>query len=149
VSIHVEAFPDKTFRGVVTRIDPQASTQQNITTILVTVQVENADALLKPGMTASCDFLVERVEDTLYLPSRAIREVGGSHVVTLVRGREQVEAPVEIGVVGNDRTEILEGLSEGTEVVLPGLAGSSEGSSEQARAPGPPGGVGSFFRSSR
>jgi HlyD family secretion protein len=149
VSIHVEAFPDKTFRGVVTRIDPQASTQQNITTVLVTVQVENANALLKPGMTASCDFLVERVEDTLYLPSRAIREVGGSHVVTLVRGREQVEAPVEIGVVGNDRTEILEGLSEGTEVVLPGLAGSSQGSSEQARPPGPPGGVGSFFRSSR
>jgi HlyD family secretion protein len=149
VDIRVESFPDKVFRGVVTRINPQASTQQSITTVLVTVQIENPEAMLKPGMTASCDFLVERVEDTLYLPSRAIRDAGGSHVVTVLRGSEQVDVPVEIGIVGNDRTEILEGLSEGTEVVLPSLAGTSQESGGQARPPGPPGGVGSFFRGGR
>jgi len=153
VDIHVEAFPDQALRGVVTRIDPQASTQQNITTVLVTVQIENPDARLRPGMTASCDFLVERVADTLYLSSRAIRDVGGSHIATVLRGTQQVDVPVEIGIVGNDRTEILEGLSEGTEVVLPSLAGQSQQqSSGQPRSsgrPGPPGGVGSFFRGGR
>jgi len=152
VDIRVESLPEKALRGVVTRIDPQASTQSNITTVLVTVQIENPDALLKPGMTAACDFLVERAEDTLYLPSRAIRDVGGSHVVTVLRGSEQADVPVEIGIVGNDRTEILEGLSEGAVVVLPSVVEGSQESSGQTRQsgpPAPPGGVGSFFRSGR
>jgi len=149
VEIRVEAFPDKALRGVVTRIDPQASTQQNITTVLVTVQIENPTARLKPGMTASCDFLVQRVEDTLYLPSRAVRDVSGTHMVTVLRGKQQAEVPVEVGVMGNDRTEILEGLSEGAEVVLPSLVGGSQESGGQSRPPSPPGGVGSFFRSGR
>jgi len=146
VDIHVESFPDKVFRGLVTRIDPQASTQQNITTVLVTVQIEKPEAVLKPGMTASCDFLVERVEDTLYLPSRAVREVGGSYVVTVLRGREAADVPVKVGIVGNDRTEILEELSEGTMVLLPSLAETPHEPGGQPRPPGPPGGVGSFFR---
>ena len=147
VEIRVEAFPEQTLRGVVARINPQAVTQQNIATVLVTVQIEKPDARLKPGMTASCDFLVERVTDTLYLPSRAVRTVGGDHTVTVLRGKQQTEVPVEVGIAGNDRTEILEGLTEGAEVVLPSLVGGSQESGGQR--PGPPGGVGSFFRSGR
>ena len=152
VGISVESLPEKQLRGVVTRIDPQASTQSNITTVLVTVQIESPDALLKPGMTASCDFLVERAEDTLYLPSRAVRDVEGSHVVTILQGGKQVVVPVELGIVGDDRTEVLEGLKEGAAVALPSAVGGSQGTSRQTRQSGPPqppGGVGSFFRSSK
>ena len=149
VEIRVEAFPEEVSRGEVTRIDPQASTEQNITTVLVTVVIENPDARLKPGMTASCDFLVEEAKDTLYLPSRAVREVEGSRIATVRRGKELVDVPVETGIVGNDRTEILEGLSEGAEVVLPGLVGASGGTSGGMGRFRPPGGAGSFFRSSR
>ncbi len=152
VSIHVESFPDRAFRGVVTRINPQASTQQSITTVLVTVQIENPDALVKPGMTASCDFLVGKLDSALYLPSRAVREVGGGAVVTVLQGTRQVDVPVEIGLVGNDRSEIRQGLSEGTEVVLPSLVGGSQESSGKTRESGPPpppGGVGSLFRNGR
>jgi HlyD family secretion protein len=149
--ISVDAFPDDPFRGKVTRIDPQAVTEQNITTILVTVEIENPDARLKPGMTASCDFLVDRVDDTLYLPSRAVQQSGQSYFVTILQGKETVSAPVAIGLVGNDRTEILEGLREGAQVVLPDLLGGSPASGGQTRSgpPPPPGGVGSFFRNSR
>jgi HlyD family secretion protein len=152
VGIQVEAFPDTTFRGMVTRINPQASTSSNITTVLVTVQIANPAALLKPGMTASCDFMVDKADNTLYLPSRAVRDVEGKHMVTVLQGGEPVDVPVEIGLVGNDRTGIVKGLSEGQEVVLPGLVGASQGSAAQTRQsgpPAPPGGVGSFFRSGR
>ncbi len=152
VTVHMEAFPDANFRGAVTRVDPQASTQQNIATVLVIVQLEHPGDQLKPGMTASCDFLVERVDDTLYLPSRALREVGGRHVVTVLHGAESVEVPVEVGLVGDDGTEILEGLREGAEVVLPDLVAGSQapgGESRRSGPPPPPGGVGSFFRGGR
>ncbi len=147
VDIRVEAFPDEVLRGAVTRINPQAATQQNITTVQVTVQLENPDARLKPGMTASCDFLVEKVEDTLYLPGRAIRDVGGSRTVTILRGKEQVEAPVEVGIVGDERTEVLEGLREGQVVVLPGLLSEADQRQQGMREMGRRvGGVGGFFR---
>jgi HlyD family secretion protein len=152
VSIHVEAFPDAVFRGVVTRINPQASTQQNITTVLVTVHVENPGDRLKPGMTASCDFLAAKADDTLYLPSRAVRDAEGGHFVTVLQGNQSVDVPVQVGVVGDDRTEIRQGLREGEEVVLPSLVAGSQQSSAQKRdsgPPQPPGGVGSFFRGGR
>jgi HlyD family secretion protein len=149
VVIRVEAFPDEVFAGTVTRIDPQALTQQNITTVLVTVGIDNPDARLKPGMTASCDFLVERVKDTLYLPIRAIRNANGGQVVVLLRGEEQVEVPVEVGISGNERTEVLEGLREGDAVVLPSLTAGSDERSQRMREMGlRAGGAGGFVRSS-
>jgi hypothetical protein len=115
----------------------------------VTVQIENPTARLKPGMTASCDFLVQRVEDTLYLPSRAVRDVSGTHMVTVLRGKQQAEVPVEVGVVGNERIEILEGVREGTQVVLPSLASESQERADMMRERGRrAGGMGGFFRSS-
>ena len=148
VDIRVEAFPDEPFRGAVTRVNPQAVSQQNIATVLVTVQIENPDARLKPGMTASCDFLVEKVEDTLYLASRAIREQSGEHLVTVMRNGKQVDVTVEVGIVGNERTEILDGLREGAEVILPTLVSQQAGAGadymrERGRRAG---GMGSFFR---
>jgi len=152
VSIHVEAFPETTFRGEVTRINPQASTAQNITTVLVTVRVENPGARLKPGMTASCEFLVAKADNALCLPSRAVRDSEGGHFVTVLRDKQPVGVPVQTGVASDDRTEIRQGLREGEEVVLPGLVAASQGSSAQKRdagPPAPPGGVGSFFRGGR
>jgi HlyD family secretion protein len=147
--ISVDAFSNESLRGKVTRIDPQAVTEQNITTILVTVEIENPDPRLKPGMTASCTFLVDRVDDTLYLPSRAVQQSSNGNFVIVPKGKETITVPVEIGLVGDDRTEILEGLNEGAEVVLPSLVGGSQQSSGQtppSGPPPPPGGVGSFFR---
>jgi len=149
VEIRVEAFPEQTIRGIVTRINPQAVSQQNIATVMVTVQIENPDARLKPGMTAGCDFMIDKVADTLYLPGRAIRDQGGEHLVTVMRDGKQVDLPVEVGIVGNDRTEVLEGLKEGAEVILPTLVSQSGQSGadfmrERGRRAGGMGG--GFFR---
>jgi HlyD family secretion protein len=149
VEITIDAFPDQRFRGVVTRINPQAVTQQNVTTVLVKVEIENPKAQLKPGMTASCEFLVNQADNVLYLPSRAVREVGGQYVVSVLKGGQVTEVPVTVGLVGDDRIEIRGGLTEGQEVVLPSLGMQSEASRGRAvefgrRAAG----GGAFFRSS-
>jgi len=149
VTITVDALPDEVFHGVVKRIDPSATTQQNITTVLVRVEVTKPDPRMKPGMTVGCDFTVERVENALYLPSRAIREVGGRHVVTVLKGNEQVKASIEVGVVGDENTQIREGLQEGDQVVVPSVqtsAGEAQvrqrGQAMGQRA----GGMGGFLR---
>ena len=61
VRISVDAYPDERFRGRVTKIAPQAVAEQNVTTIPVTVEVSVREDRLKPGMNATCDFIVERI----------------------------------------------------------------------------------------
>jgi len=150
VEITVDALPDRRFRGVVTRISPQAITQQNVTTVLVKVEIENPAAELKPGMTASCEFLVEEAKNVLYLPSRAVRQVEGRDVVSVRKGEQLADVPITVGLVGDDRTEVREGLAEGAEVVLPSLMGQTTSGSDFMRERGrQAGGGGMFLRGGR
>ncbi len=153
VTITIDAFPEKKFKGVVTRISPQAVTQQNITTVLVKIEIENPAAQLKPGMTASCEFLVNEADNVLFLPSRAVREVMGQYMVSIKKNGQVTEVPIKVGLVGDDRIEIQEGLTEGQEVILPSLSMQSFQSEEgrdRARERGRrAAGGGSFFRERR
>jgi HlyD family secretion protein len=149
-AITVDSLPDDRFHGTITRIDPQAVTQQNVTTVLVTVRVDDADERLRPGMTAGCDFFVGRAEKVLALPSRAVQEHRGEHSVQVRQGEEVVPVPVEVGLVGDELTEIKSGLSEGQEVVMPGLGSAGQDRSDWARERGRRmGGAGGFVRSGR
>lgn len=123
----IDALPGERFRGVVSRIDPRAVTQQNVTTVLVTVRIENPDPRLKPGMTATCEFIVGRAEDVLRLPNLVIQRDGGGHTVLVPGEAGPTPVPVEIGLVGDSFTEIRGGLSEGDQVLLPFETGAAGG----------------------
>jgi len=117
VLIRIDAFPEKPFRGRVSRIDPQAVLEQNVTVVKVRVEVLRSDETLKPGLNATCEFLVARKADVLAVPKEAVQESPDGHYVeVLVQGRPQ-RRPVKIGVQGNELTEIVEGLREGETVV--------------------------------
>ena len=49
-SVTVDAFPDRRFQGVVEKIEPSATIQQNVTMFPVLVTLDNSESLLKPGM---------------------------------------------------------------------------------------------------
>ena len=148
--IMIDAFPGEGFRGEITRVDPQAATTQNVTTVLVKVRIEGADPRVKPGMTASCDFVVMEAKDVLCLPNRAVQRERGESGVLVQRGAELARIPVEIGVVGDECTEIRDGLKEGDEVVIPPPTGGSNDWSERARDRGRQmGGAGGFIREGR
>ncbi len=71
-TVKVEAFPDRTFRGVVEKIEPQAEVQQNVTMFPVIVSLDNRAGLLKPGMNAEVEILVDRATDVLLVPNNAV-----------------------------------------------------------------------------
>ncbi len=148
--ITVDAFPEERFGGTITRIDPQALTQQNVTTVLVTVRIDEAGPRLKPGMTATCDFVIGRAENVLCLPNLAVEERQGEHIVLVREGEEAVPTAVEIGLVGDNLTEIRSGLQEGDEIVLSFGGPSSDERTDWARERGRRmGGAGGFVRSGR
>lgn len=141
VDITLDAYPDEKFEGTVTRIDPQTVVEQNVTTVPVTVEILNPDARLKPGMNATCDFLVDYRKNVLRLPSQLVRDMGeGKYVVTLLKGKEETEKTVEVGVIGDEYTEIVSGLKEGDVVTSASTsANATQGGrpSGGGRPPGP------------
>jgi HlyD family secretion protein len=117
VDITIDAFPDEIFEGKVTKIEPQAVMEQNVVMVHVRVEIENPDARLKPGMSATCEFIIDKKEDVLCVPNQAVKEKGGRNFVTVVKNGRQEDREVQIGLVGNDLTEIVKGLKEGEEVI--------------------------------
>jgi len=71
-SIKVEAFPDRTFVGTVTKIEPQAQVEQNVTMFPVIVSLDNRAGLLKPGMNAEVEIKINEARGVLVVPNNAI-----------------------------------------------------------------------------
>jgi HlyD family secretion protein len=140
VEVNIEAYPDIPFAGKVARIDPQAEVIQNVTMIHVRVEIDNtapAYRLLKPGMNATCEFIVNKKENVVVVPTEAVRTDDKGQFVEIAKGgtpykpsdpKEEVEPgtlqdvtverrAVEIGLEGNESTEIASGLKEGETIV--------------------------------
>ena len=76
-SFTVEAFPERTFDGVVTQVRQSPQTVQNVVTYDVVVSVDNTDLALKPGMTASTRIVIDQRDDVLRVPDQALRYTPG------------------------------------------------------------------------
>ena len=73
---------------------------------------------LRAGVTAKAEIQVETLEDVLQCPIHAIVPESGKHLAFVVKGAEIEEREVKIGKNNAHHVQILEGLSEGEEVLL-------------------------------
>ena len=71
-NVTVEAFPDRIFRGAIEKIEPQATVEQNVTMFPVIVSIDNRGGLLKPGMNAEVEVMVDEAVNVLVVPNNAI-----------------------------------------------------------------------------
>lgn len=72
-SFTVQAYPDRPFAGTVRQVRLQSSTAESVVTYTVVVDVDNAEGLLLPGMTATVEFTVAEAPDALCVTSAALR----------------------------------------------------------------------------
>jgi len=143
VDVTVEAYPDEIFEGKVTKIAPQSVTEQSVTTIPVTVEIDLPDQRLKPGMNVTCDFITGRVTDAIMVPGEAVTEgEDGKSTVTILDGEKQIVRRVEVGLIGKDYTEIKSGLKEGAKVVTSIVEPMAAGGAGGMGGPGGMGGMG-------
>ncbi|MGQ9920153.1 MAG: efflux RND transporter periplasmic adaptor subunit [Desulfobacca sp.] len=73
VSFSVDAFPQDTFAGQVSKIRLNATMTQNVVTYTVEVTFDNSDGRLIPYLTANVKFLVDTRQDVLLVPNAALR----------------------------------------------------------------------------
>ena len=84
----VASHPDQTFEGVAQEIRLQPTTISNVVNYTVVVDVTNECDLLLPGMTATVDFVTERVEDALIVPTQALNIRPTSDMLANMQGED-------------------------------------------------------------
>jgi HlyD family secretion protein len=69
----VAAYPNRTFEARITRTHYGSSTTSGVVTYETVLKVNNSDLFLRPGMTATADITVKKVENAILVPSAALR----------------------------------------------------------------------------
>jgi HlyD family secretion protein len=73
VRFSVQAYPNEHFQGQVKQVRLQSKTTENVVNYTVVVRVANTSGKLKPGMTATLDFLTGTASGALLVPNAALR----------------------------------------------------------------------------
>jgi HlyD family secretion protein len=122
--ITTEAFRERVFDGKVTRISPIGVDRDNVTTFAVEVSIDNPEKILKANMTANAEIVLDSLPDSLLVPESAIIYDAQRNAFVDVFDRAQDNGrrrvPVKVGIGNGSRTQILDGVREGDQVVLPG-----------------------------
>jgi len=72
VTFSVDAYGSRRFDGYVHQVRLNPTSQQNVVTYTVIVEVSNPDGALLPGMTANASFLVSEHRNVLLIPNGAL-----------------------------------------------------------------------------
>jgi RND family efflux transporter MFP subunit len=114
--LSIASLPGRYFTGTVARtansLDPTSRT------MLVEVQVPNADGALLPGMYAQVDLSSARMNAPLLVPGGALMVRADGTQVAVVRPDSTVHLQkIEVGRDYGDRLEVIRGLQEGDRII--------------------------------
>jgi RND family efflux transporter MFP subunit len=118
-NIILDALPDEEVKGSVAFISPVGTTLAGVVSYDTTITLENPVAELRDGMSATAEIIIERRDDVLSIPNRYIRGTLENPIVVVLVDGQQEEREITLGLTDGINTEILSGLQEGEEVVLP------------------------------
>ncbi len=126
VSMVLSSRPGQTLHGVVRRLPyPFGSggsgqtVEEKDKSTRVTIEESAADAGYALGDLVRVTAEVEREDGVLWLPPQAVRNFNGRRFAVVQDGDVQRRVDVKIGVQGEERVEIEEGLEVGQTVVGP------------------------------
>ena len=121
VVVTLDAYPDTTFAGHVTEVATLARTKDRESRVKVfdtLAHLDGSDEKLMPGMTISCEIVVERLPDTLFVPLEAVFRKDKETIVYLKDGGDFIERVISAGLENDNYTLVAEGLKEGDHVAL-------------------------------
>lgn len=78
----VESFQDRDFPAQISELRFAPETVEGVVTYKAILTIDNAELLLRPGMTATAEITVQKVEDALLIPNAALRYAPPADIAT-------------------------------------------------------------------
>jgi HlyD family secretion protein len=127
-----DAFPAQPFDAELYYVAPGVDAQRG--TVEVRLRVPHPPPFLKPDMTVSVEVSGASRQDTVIVPTEAVRDAATAEPwVLVVKDDRAVKQPVSIGLKGAGRTEFLTGVEPGDAVILPSATPVAPGERVHAR----------------
>lgn len=118
VVLEIDAFPEEIFKGEV--VSKGVAVDQISKTLEVKIEILQPEVDIPIGVFARGDILVKTNKNALIIPSSALsRKKDGIYVYVIEEGIAR-QKEVELGIIQDERVEILSGLSVGQEIVVSG-----------------------------
>jgi len=120
VRVKVDAYPDRTFDGKVTRVSPVVDSLTR--SAYAEVTLSNPGHELKPGMFAEITIVVNSSQGAMVVPKEGILENlnSGSSLVFVVEDGRAMKRDIKTGISQGGLVEVKSGLSFGEKVIVAG-----------------------------
>jgi RND family efflux transporter MFP subunit len=131
VLVRVNSLGDNLFEGVITHVGPRPDTMAK--TYPIKVLVTNEDSVLKAGMFAAVEIVIESRDKALSVLREAVVVENGNMYVFVEEDGKAVRKAVQLGFSNETHYEIIEGIEEGEKVIVVGQNTLVDGSLVEVR----------------
>jgi HlyD family secretion protein len=119
VLLSFDAILNRDYHGKVVEVAKAGNNVDGVVNFTVTVELTDADEMVKPGMTAAVNITIKEMQDVLLVPNRAVRLVNGNRVVYLLVNGQPLKTEISLGPSSDTMSVIAGGeLKEGDTVIL-------------------------------
>ena len=119
VTLSFDAILGREYHGEVIEVTQAGTADQGVVNFTVTVELTDADSMVKPGMTAAVNIVVEEMQDVLLVQNRAVRLVDNQRVVYVLENGQPVKKDITLGSSSDTLSVIAGGdINEGDVIIL-------------------------------
>jgi RND family efflux transporter MFP subunit len=122
VALTFDALPTATLTGTVATVAPSATVSQNVVTYPVQIEFDPGATPVKVGMSATADIQVQKVDNAILVPSRAVQTSGTTKTVTVLQGAQGTPVKVQVvtGITSDGQVEITSSGGNGAPALKAG-----------------------------
>jgi RND family efflux transporter MFP subunit len=125
VQVQVDAYPSETFPGKVTVLSPSLDSQTR--RAAMELEVDNSSGKLLPNMFAHASVKLGELHNVVAIPKEAVLEAPGGAIVYRVQDSSVKALRPQLGAEDHGFVAVRDGLSEGDQVAVSGLATLADG----------------------
>lgn len=121
VDIYIDAFPDIKLTGKITMKTPGGKPikeDSKVKVFDVFASIDSSDFTIQPGLSITCDVILESIPDTIVVPLLAVFEKDSLKVVYISEGEKYKRQSVKLACNSDNYAVISEGLNKDEEIIL-------------------------------
>ena len=118
IEIAVDALPGRVIGGKVYAIDPRVDAAGR--SMLIRATVDNEEGILRPGLFARVNLVVDSNLQALQVPEQALMPQGNKQFVYRVIDGKAVMTEIKTGMRRKGMVEVMDGLKEGETIIIAG-----------------------------